>query len=78
MKCYICNDEILQYDKLNNELKIPIKMGFYEQTEYEYIPICNSCKRAVETSKDKFTYNYSRILKSKYKFFSHIKELKNK
>ena len=78
MNCWLCSADIPQYDEIVNNYKIPISMGFYEATEYDYIPLCIQCRKNLEKMQDKTTYHYCKMMKAKFKFFSLLKDWKKK
>ena len=78
MNCWICAEEIPQYDEIINNYKIPISMGFYEATEYQYIPLCIQCRKNLEKMRDKTTYRYCKMMKAKFKMFSILRDWNRK
>lgn len=78
MNCYLCNEEIPLYDEIKNNYKVPVSMGFYEATQYEYKPLCITCKTNINKMQDKATYRYIKTIKAKNKLFSLIKEWQQK
>lgn len=77
MKCFFCGQDIIQYDDIQNSIRVPSNISLFTNIVFDSVPCCLVCRNRFQKIKAVIEYLIIKIIKLFYKIYHKIKNKSN-